>query len=101
MNRLPLTALLTLLAAHAVTADANGRRQGHESRHGDRIVLAQNGGGMSLDQAVSMVEKRFKAKVVRTEVRQDGERKIYVLRLLNDEGRVWSVRVDASSGSIL
>jgi uncharacterized membrane protein YkoI len=38
---------------------------------------------------------------VRTEVRQDGERKIYVLRLLNDESRVWSVRVDASTGSIL
>jgi uncharacterized membrane protein YkoI len=99
MKQLALTALLTLLALHAVPAAANGR--GHGSRHGDRIVLAQGSGGISLDQAVAMVEKRFKAKVVRTEVRQDGERKIYVLRLLNDESRVWSVRVDASTGSIL
>lgn len=100
MKRLVLTGLLTLLAVHALPAAADGRG-GDGSRHGGRIVLAQNGGGMSLDQAVAMVEKRFKAKVVRTEVRQDGERKIYVLRLLNDESRVWSVRVDASTGSIL
>ncbi len=99
MKQLALTALLTLLALHAVPAAANGR--GQEGRHSERIVLAQNGGGLSLDQAVAMVEKRFKAKVVRTEVRQDGERKIYVLRLLNDESRVWSVRVDASTGAIL
>jgi uncharacterized membrane protein YkoI len=63
-----------------------------------RIVIAQS--GMSLDQAVSMVEKRFKARVVRTETRQEGDRKIYVLRLLNDAGRVWTVRVDAASGSV-
>jgi uncharacterized membrane protein YkoI len=99
MKQTVLTTLLALFALHAVTAEANGR--GHGPRHGDRIVLAQGSGGMSLDQAVAMVEKRFKAKVVRTEVRQDGDRKIYVLRLLNDESRVWSVRVDASTGSIL
>ena len=63
-----------------------------------RIVVADS--GMSLDQAVSMVEKRYKARVVRTEVRTEGDRKIYVLRLLNDAGRVWTVRVDASSGSV-
>ena len=63
-----------------------------------RIVVAE--GGMSLDQAVSMVEKRYKARVVRTEVRTEGDRKVYVLRLLNDAGRVWTVRVDASSGSV-
>ena len=47
-----------------------------------------------------MVERRFKARVVRTEVRKEGDRKIYVLRLLNDAGRVWTVRVDAASGSV-
>jgi hypothetical protein len=102
MKRIVLTSLLSLLAVHALPAAADGRGgHGHGSRGSGRIVLAQNGGGMSLDQAVAMVEKRFKAKVVRTEVRQDGERKVYVLRLLNDESRVWSVRVDASTGSIL
>jgi len=69
------------------------------ARRAPRAIHVANS-GMSLDQAVSMVEKRYKARVVRTEVRTEGDRKIYVLRLLNDAGRVWTVRVDASSGSV-
>ena len=84
---------------HAPTAPTAGAVESRPS-YGEvrRIVVAAS--GMSLDQAVSMVEKRYKARVVRTEVRTEGDRKIYVLRLLNDAGRVWTVRVDASSGSV-
>ena len=63
------------------------------------IVLAQ--AGISLNQAISMVERRFKARVVRSDVRQEGDRKVYVLRLLDDAGNAQVVRVDASTGSIL
>jgi uncharacterized membrane protein YkoI len=58
-------------------------------------------GGMSIDQAVEMVERRFNARVVRAEARDEGGRTIYVLKLLNDSGRVWFVRVDAASGSVM
>ena len=58
-------------------------------------------GGLSIDQAVAMVEKRFQARVVRAEAREEDGRTIYVLRLLNDSGRVWIVRVDAQSGAVL
>jgi uncharacterized membrane protein YkoI len=88
--------MLFLLAAVSVHA---GDREGTPRPAGDRrIVVAAS--GMSLDQAVSMVEKRFNARVVRTETRREGDRTIYVLRLLNDAGRVWTVRVDAASGSV-
>jgi uncharacterized membrane protein YkoI len=97
-------AILALAAGSALAGD-RAATIGDESRRDDtrraqpgRIILADS--GMSLDQAVSMVEKRFKARVVRTETRTEGDRKIYVLRLLNDAGRVWTVRVDASSGSV-
>jgi len=63
------------------------------------IVLAD--GGISLNQAISMVERRFRARVVRSDVRQEGDRKVYVLRLLDDAGNAQVVRVDASTGSIL
>ena|SRR5690349_13804506 len=63
------------------------------------IVLA--GGGISLNEAISMVERRFKARVVRSDVRQEGDRKVYVLRLLDDAGNAQVVRVDAASGAIL
>jgi hypothetical protein len=38
---------------------------------------------------------------VRSDTRQEGDRKIYVLRLLDDSGNGQVVRVDASSGAIL
>ena len=63
------------------------------------IMLAS--GSMSMDQAVKMAEQRFKARVVRAESQQSGSRTIYVLRMLNESGRVWTVRVDASSGTVL
>jgi Peptidase propeptide and YPEB domain len=59
------------------------------------------GSTISLDQAVKMAEQRFKARVVRAESQQDGGNTIYVLRLLNESGRVWVVRVDASNGAVL
>jgi uncharacterized membrane protein YkoI len=84
-------------SVHAGQHDATIRPARDDAAHG-RIVVAES--GMSLDQAVSMVEKRFKARVVRTETSREGDRKVYVLRLLNDAGRVWTVRVDAASGSV-
>jgi uncharacterized membrane protein YkoI len=56
---------------------------------------------ISLDQAVKMAEQRFKARVVRAEAQHDGSNTIYVLRMLNESGRVWVVRVDASNGAVL
>jgi uncharacterized membrane protein YkoI len=56
---------------------------------------------VSMEQAVKMAEQRFKAKVVRAETQQNDGRTVYVLRMLNESGRVWTVRVDASNGSVL
>jgi uncharacterized membrane protein YkoI len=38
--------------------------------------------------------------VVKAQTEQEEGRTLYVLRLLNDAGKVWTVRVDASSGSV-
>ena len=92
------SSLLVLLVLAACSVKAGDHETTAGPPDSGRIVLADS--AMSLDQAVSMVEKRFKARVVRTETRNEGDRKIYVLRLLNDAGRVWTVRVDAASGSV-
>jgi uncharacterized membrane protein YkoI len=55
---------------------------------------------VSVDQAVRMVEQRFHARVVKTQTQQDNGHTVYVMRLLNDSGKVWTVRVDAASGSL-
>lgn len=56
---------------------------------------------VSMDQAVKMAEQRFKARVVRADTQHEGIRTIYILKLLNEAGRVWTVRVDATNGAIL
>ncbi len=56
---------------------------------------------ISMDQAVRMVEQRFNARVVRAETRRQDGRTVYVLRLLDRSGRVFTVRVDAATGRIL
>jgi uncharacterized membrane protein YkoI len=56
---------------------------------------------VSMDQAVRLVQHRFKARVVRAETQTQGDRTIYVLRMLDDTGRVFAVRVDAANGAII
>lgn len=55
--------------------------------------------GVSLDQAIASIERQHKARVVKANVVQDGGRCIYELRLLSEEGRVWTVRVDSRTGN--
>jgi uncharacterized membrane protein YkoI len=57
--------------------------------------------GVSMEQAVKMTEKRYHARVVKAEAQKNGGHTVYVLRLLNDSGHVWTVRVDAATGSVL
>src|SRR5262245_15266450 len=54
-------------------------------------------GGMSRDEAVQMAERKYNAKAVRVETIESGDRRIYEIRLLNAEGKVWTVRVDAAT----
>jgi uncharacterized membrane protein YkoI len=55
---------------------------------------------MSMDQAVKMAEQRYQARVVKAEAQRNGAHTVYVLRLLNDSGKVWTVHVDAASGAM-
>jgi uncharacterized membrane protein YkoI len=48
-----------------------------------------------------MAEQKFKARVVKAEMQDQDGKTIYVLRMLNDSGRVWTVRVDASTGTVI
>jgi uncharacterized membrane protein YkoI len=56
---------------------------------------------VSMEQAVRLAQRRFRARVVRAETETQGDRTIYLLRMLDDAGRVFAVRVDAASGTFL
>ena len=66
----------------------------------DASPLVMPRGTVSMDEAVRMVEERYHARVVRAQTERDEGRTLYVLRLLNEAGKVWTVRVDAASGAV-
>jgi len=39
--------------------------------------------------------------VIRAETRESNGRRVHQLRLLSDDGRVWTVRIDAANGEEL
>ena len=63
------------------------------------IVVADS--RISIDQAVKMAEQKYKARVVRAESQDEGGKTVYVLRLLNEAGHVWTVKVDAATGTMI
>jgi len=55
---------------------------------------------VSMEQAVKLVERQYHARVVKAATQKSGDQVIYALRLLDDSGKVWTVRVDAASGAV-
>lgn len=66
----------------------------------DQLFPAQRG-GVSLAQATSMAQGRYQGRVVRAETTQMGDRTVHEIRILGDDGRVRTVRIDAQTGSFL
>jgi uncharacterized membrane protein YkoI len=61
-------------------------------------VRAEAFASVSIDRVIEQVERRYKAKVVRADKKTRGDKQIYELRLLSDDGNVKIVRVDAETG---
>jgi uncharacterized membrane protein YkoI len=54
---------------------------------------------LTREQALQLVQQRYAARVVRTEMAEQSGRRVFVFRLLSAGGKVWSVRIDAQSGA--
>ncbi len=54
---------------------------------------------LSREEAVALVQKRYGARVVRTDIADQQGRRLYVFRLLSSASKVWIVRVDARTGA--
>lgn len=96
LKRIAHTAALSLALGIAVLA-APAAQAGDHRRHGDdaRTVAER---AISLDDAVSQAEQRYKARAVRAEEKRHGDRVEYRIRLLGEDGRVFEIRVDAATG---
>lgn len=90
---------LSALLLTGLTAVANAAGYGSASPEPASASHARHA-ALTLDQAIEMAERRFRARVVRAAVEEVDGHRVYVLRLLSEQGRVWTVRVDAQSGSV-
>jgi uncharacterized membrane protein YkoI len=103
-----VTAALVLGVGHdamarprALLAQAEPETSPSAPAQRDQLIQAQRGGGISLAQATSMAQSRYQGRVVRAETVQIGDRVVYEIRILGDDGRVRTVRIDAQTGSFL
>lgn len=96
-NRFPLLALISLLNLAVVVPVADAQTLIDRRPRGERQAERPR---VSLDQAVNMAESRFRAKAVKAQPSVEGDRLVYNIRLLNSDGRVWSVKVDAQTGQM-
>jgi hypothetical protein len=95
---LPVTLLAAAFAPFAQAHSMPGPvLSGSSSADRARVVEFVHD-GISLDEAVRRAEAQYRARVVRTEVQDEDGRKVYVLKLLSEGGRVITVRIDAATG---
>jgi hypothetical protein len=64
-------------------------------------AFAAQRGGISLSQATSMAQGRYQGRVVRAETIMIGDRVVHEIRILGNDGRVRTVRVDAQTGAFM
>jgi uncharacterized membrane protein YkoI len=93
---LRLLAILLLMLAQGICVSGTAFAQNLVDPRGRDT--ANQSGGMSLDEAVRMVESRYRARAVKAETVNNGGRRVHEIRLLNADGKVWKVRVDAETG---
>jgi uncharacterized membrane protein YkoI len=107
---LPLVASLALAAAALAPGIAQasgrddsrkqdrGRDQDDDRERGRDDDDRGSGRRISLDEAMAQAERRYKARAVHGEERRQGDRIVYRIRLLDQDGRVFEISVDAGSG---
>jgi len=95
---LPIALLVGTFAPYVQAQALPGSKAGGTNVEERSDVVGVYRDGISLDEAVRRAEAQYHAKVVRTDVQDEDGRKVYVLKLLSEDGRVITVRVDAATG---
>jgi len=55
-------------------------------------------GPISLEEATRIAQRQYKGRVVRAETKTRNGRRVHEIRILGDDGRVRTVRIDAQGG---
>ena len=69
--------------------------------HDEVRSLQQRGAILPLQQILERARRYHEGRVLETELEQKGERYIYEIELVDDQGQVWELKFDAASGELL
>ena len=94
-------AAVSLLAAPAVPARPLAAQEPAAAVPFEPAPTARTTQGVTLEQAISMAQGRFRGRVVRAQTTTRGGRAVHEIRILGEDGRVRNVRIDAQSGRFL
>lgn len=90
---------LIALIAIVLAGPAAARISSPTSTSQEQIPVRVHVDQVTLDQAVAMVQARYKARVMRANTVEEGGRVVHYIRLMDPAtSRVWTVRVDAATG---
>jgi hypothetical protein len=95
---LPVTLILVGFAPFSQAHSMPGRILSGEAARERSAASEIMRDEISLDEAVRRAEAQYRARVVRTDVQDEDGRKVYVLKLLSEDGKVINVRIDAATG---
>lgn len=102
MNALRRPFVLMALAVAAATAGTAA--QAAERSHGDHDLARQaleRGQVLPLRTVLEKVEREYQGQVLKVEFEHDDGRFIYEIRLLQQDGRMAKLKIDAVDGRVL
>jgi uncharacterized membrane protein YkoI len=95
-KRLIALVLAACLAGMTASADASGRRDHERAR-----AAVAAGQQLPLSAILQAIEARFGGRVLEIDLEHDDGHPIYEIELLDDNGRVLELEIDAVTGAIL
>lgn len=103
--RLPLSILpnlsVPLLACAALLALPPGTAQADDSDHELARQALQQGKILPLRTVMDQVERQYQGQVIKVEFERDDGLLVYEIRLLQNDGRLVKLKLDARDGSLL
>ena len=90
----------TLLSLAILLSLATINARAGES-HDDARKLTEAGTILPLENILERVRKEHSGKLLDTELEHKGNRYIYEIKIADDKGTVWELKVDAATGNLL
>lgn len=89
------------LLASATTASERGWGDGHRDDHHAARELVRSGEILPLRKVLDLAEGHQPGKVLEAEFEHDHGRPVYEVLILDDDGKVWELELDARDGRLL